>query len=511
MTENKYAILTIAEMAQADQMAIQDGASEAQLITAAGQGLADQICRLAAPQDRILVCCGSGNNGADGYACAAHLSRAGRPVRILSLVPVAQLKTEVRRMARTAVTQIAPADHLQINNKTDVKAIRQFLRGGKVLVDALFGTGLNRPPQGASREVIRAINQSKAPTVAADLPSGINGDTAHALGEDYIQADITVTFFRPKLAHYLYPAAAHCGQVLCVPIGINDAFLNEIGPRHSINGRHFYATKLKKPDYRSHKYNRGHALIFAGERFVGAGILACMAAQRAGAGLVSAALSLQNASAIQEKLPASCILRVYDEHILPEQMMVACRAHAALIGPASGVNECTHRQALSLLACPTPVVLDADALTIFSGQPEYLYKATRKNGKAVLTPHEGEFKRLFPDIQGINKAERAQKAAEITGAVVLLKGADTVIATPPSRQRAGRVFINHAQSSYLATGGSGDVLSGIIVSLLAQGLDPAIAACAGADIHNRCAQVIGVNLIAEDLIAALPRVFAEMI
>lgn len=511
MTANQHAILTLAEMAQADQMAIQDGTHETQLITAAGQGLAEQILALAGLEDRIVVCCGGGNNGADGYACAAQLVRAERPVRILSLVPPAQLKPAAQRIARTALNQIAPADHLQLRAKTDGKTLRQFLRGARVLVDALFGTGLNRPPQGISQEVIRAMNRSKAFTVAADLPSGINGDTAQALSEDHIHADLTVTFFRPKLAHYLYPGAAYCGRVVCIPIGIKDAVLTTIKPRHSVNGRHLYAAHLKRPNYQSHKYNRGHALVFAGERFPGAGILACMAAQRAGAGLVSAALSLENALAIQPRLPASCILRVYDTSLmLAEQVMVACRGNAALIGPASGVKGPTHRQALSLLAYPAPVVLDADALTVFSAQPEYLFKATRKNGKAVLTPHEGEFKRLFRAIQGGNKAERAQKAATISKAVVVLKGGDTVIATPPRTKNGGHVFIARAPSSYLATGGSGDVLSGIIVSLLAQGLDPVTAACAGVDMHNRCAQIAGVNLIAEDLIAALPQVATEI-
>ena len=518
-------ILTIAEMALADKLTIEGGVAEARLIATAGGQLARAICGMSLPGDPIAVCCGVGNNGADGFACAHDLLLAGRKVRVLSLRHPEQLKGEARLFARKTLALLKPEDLLIAEEKTDEKVYRSFLDKASILTDALFGTGLNRAPEGAAAAVIRAFNQCRGRKVAADLPSGINGngngngDRATAAGE-HIRADLTVTFFRPKLAHYLYPAAHHCGSVVCFPIGIRDDILNGIRPRHLINGEHLYADELirKTPNYLSHKYNRGHVLIFAGEQFGGAGVLACMAAQRAGAGLVSRIVA-DPSSQPPGYAPVSCILRS-DEGRTPAQNLADFKAGAALTGPGSGVGKQTAERTLGLLQGKVPLVLDADALSSFERDPEPLKRALRRHGKCVLTPHIAEFRRVFPKITGANKCELALNAATETGAVIVLKGADTVIAEPLINKgnkgsnkgsRGGRIAVQQSASSYLATGGSGDVLGGMIVSFLAQGMTPFVAACAGTHIHELCGQRAGVNLIAEDLIRVMPGVLTGII
>ncbi len=506
-------ILTIAEMALADKLTIEGGVAEARLIATAGGQLARAICGMSLPGEPIAVCCGVGNNGADGFACAHDLLLAGRKARILSLRQPEQLKGEARLFAHKTLALLEPEDLLVAEEQTDEKVYRSFLGKAGILTDALFGTGLNRAPEGAAAAVIRAFNRCRGRKVAADLPSGIHGDRATAGGE-HIRADLTVTFFRPKLAHYLYPAAHYCGSVVCFPIGIRDDVLNGIRPRHLMNGAHLYADELirKTPNYLSHKYNRGHVLIFAGEQFGGAGVLACMAAQRAGAGLVSRILA-DPSSQPPGYAPVSCILRS-DEGRTPAQNLADFKAGAALTGPGSGVGKQTAERTLGLLQGKVPLVLDADALSSFESNPEPLKRALRRHGKCVLTPHIAEFRRVFPNITGANKCELALNAAAETGAVIVLKGADTVIAEPlinKGGHKGGKVAVQQSASSYLATGGSGDVLGGMIVSFLAQGMTPFVAACAGTHIHELCGQRAGVNLIAEDLIRVMPDVLTDMI
>lgn len=471
-------------MAQADQLTIAAGTSEMQLIQNAGLCVAEEVMKLFAPdQGKIVLCSGGGNNGADGYIAAHHLAAAGYEVHILPLVDTDQLSGEKAEAARQALRFIS-------NGHSDYRILKE----ADLILDALFGTGLNRAPTARAAELIAKMNESPAKKIAIDIPSGIGADRAAPLGKEAVNAAMTVTFFHPKLAHYLYPAADYCGEILCRQIGIKEEVLSQIGPVFSLNS----PPRLPSPQANSHKYSRGHSLIVAGAEFHGAGALCAMAAQRAGAGLVSLLSPEENLAMMRACLPASCIVRSLNNL---DDISGQLRGAAALIGPGSGNNERTARQVVRLAAQPTALALDADAISCFAHCPQLLFEALANRSQTVLTPHMGEFARIFPTIEGNNKAEKALAAARQANAVIVLKGVDTVIASP-----AGKAVIGANASPYLATGGSGDVLAGIIVALMAQGMDDFTAACAAVFIHSRCAEQSGPNLIPEDLIAALPRV-----
>ena len=471
-------------MAQADKLAISDGISEMQLIRNAGLCLAEELMKLL-PQGKLVFCCGGGNNGADGYISAFHLAKAGYQVFILPLTAPDKLTGERAQAAQQAL-QLSQILREEIPKDADL------------IIDALFGTGLNREPKGAAARLIAAMNNAKTQKVAVDIPSGLSADSAVPLGTEAVRAHTTITFFRPKLAHYLYPGAGYCGKVICRQIGIKENLLTRLKPSFFLNE----APLLPSPQASSHKYNRGHTLIIAGESLQGAGALCAAAAQRAGAGLVSLISCEQNAPLMRALLPASCIVRSADSL---EGAAQNWKAAAALIGPGSGSNARTVRTTLELAAEPLSLLLDADALSAFATQPQLLFDSLAERDQQVLTPHSGEFSRLFPEITGANKVEKSLAAARQSHSVIVLKGADTVIASP-----TGRVSINPAASPHLATGGSGDVLGGIIVSLMAQGMDAFAASCAGVFIHSRCALRAGRNLIPEDLIALLPSVCGEL-
>lgn len=481
-------LLTAKQMGKADQLTIAAGTSEMELIRNAGRCVAEEVMKLFEPnQGKIVLCSGGGNNGADGYIAAYHLAAAGYEVHILPLVPIDKLNNERAKAARQALRLIP-------NLTNDY----QILKEAAIILDALFGTGLNRAPTAKARELIAKINESSAKKIAVDIPSGISADQAAPLGEEAVYAAMTVTFFRPKLAHYLYPAADYCGQIICRQIGIKEEVLKDIEPAFTLNS----APLLPSPLATSHKYSRGHSLIVAGREFHGAGALCAMAAQRAGAGLVSLPCAKEDIPIMRACVPASCIVRpLNDLNGIAKKLKLA----AALLGPGSGNSEQTAKQVLQLAAEPIPLVLDADAISSFAGYPQSLFDALAKRSKTVLTPHIGEFVRIFPAIRGNNKLEKALAAARQANAIIVLKGVDTVIASP-----AGNAVINSNASPYLATGGSGDVLAGIIVALLAQGMDDFTAACAAVFIHSQCAKQSGRNLIAEDLIAALAEVCGQL-
>jgi len=481
-------LLTAEQMGKADQLTIAAGISEMELIRNAGLCVAEEVMKIFEPnQGKIVLCSGGGNNGADGYIAAYHLAAAGYEVHILPLVPINKLDNERAKAAHQALRLIPNPQ----NN-------HQILEEASLILDALFGTGLNRTPTAEARELIAKMNESSAKKIAIDIPSGISADQAAPLGEEAVHAFMTVTFFRPKLAHYLYPAVSYCGQIICRQIGIKEEVLNHIGRVSSLNT----TPTLPSPLATSHKYSRGHSLIVAGEEFHGAGALCAMAAQRAGAGLVSLLCSKQNIPIMRACVPASCIVRPLDDlNNIARKRKVA----AALIGPGSGNSEQTAKQVLQLTAEPIALVLDADAISSFANYPQLLFDALANRSQTVLTPHMGEFARLFSAIKGNNKLEKALAAARQANAVIVLKGADTVIAAPK-----GNTVINANASPYLATGGSGDVLAGIIVALLAQGMDDFTAACAAVFIHSQCAKQSGPNLIPEDLIGALAQVCSEL-
>jgi NAD(P)H-hydrate epimerase len=380
----------------------------------------------------------------------------------------------------------------------EVAPLSPDLLGGRPLViDALFGAGLTRPIEGVAGQLIDRINGDALTTVAVDVPSGLHGDSGEIMGRAPMAAR-TVTFFRAKPGHYSLEGLRRCGVLEVADIGIAPGVLHEIAPRLWLNAPALWQAHLLRTDRGDHKYARGHATILAGEIATGAARLAALGARRAGAGLVTIAAP-PAALAVYQSAEAGNLVTLCEDAIAFGRLLEDQRRNAILVGPGSGIGERTRGAALAALATGRPVVLDADAITVFGQAPADLFAAIQ--GPALLTPHEGEFRRLFPDLASVPaKVERARQAAHRSRATVLLKGPDTVIAAPD-----GRAVINVHASPGLATAGSGDVLAGIAVGLMAQGLSPFAAAAASAWLHGDCAlRFARPGLIAEDLVGQIP-------
>ena len=476
-------LLSIPQMTRADQLAIAGGVSGERLMEAAGWAVALEARRRFRPC-RVVVLCGPGNNGGDGYVAACHLERWGYPVRVASLVDLSALKGDARIMAERWRGEVAPLG-------------RDSLDGADLVIDALFGAGLQRPLSGAAAEAIALCVQRRLPVIAVDVPSGVDGGSGEVLG---IAPDavVTVTFFRRKIGHLLMPGRSKCGELVVADIGIPAAVLDNLGQLAHENGpeRWLHRFPRLRPD--GHKYHRGHLLAVGGDTMTGAARLAARAARRVGAGLVTIAAP-DAAMAVYRGGDAGAIVRSLDELAA---LLDDPRHNAVLIGPGAGAGEETRCRVRDALAAGKATVLDADALTAFAETPRRLFADIPP--QTVLTPHDGEFGRLFGPVAG-SRLERARDGAARSGAVVLLKGADTVVAHPD-----GRAVINANAPPWLATAGAGDVLAGLVAGLMAQGMDAFDAAAAGAWMHGAAAALFGPGLIAEDLSEALPGVLAEL-
>ncbi len=353
-------------------------------------------------------------------------------------------------------------------------------------------------------EVAEAVNQSPRQCVAVDIPSGVHGDTGEVLGGAF-NACVTVTFFRPKPGHLLLPGRSLSGEVAVADIGIPDSVLAGVNPRTFVNGPCLWLRSFPRLEIDSHKYSRGHAVVAGGPEMTGAARLASTAARRAGAGLVTIAAPPEAVPVYAAGAPGTLYASAAGQEAFA-QLLSDPRKNAVLVGPGCGVTETTRHFVLAALQAEKSCVLDADALTVFSQDPKAMFSEI--NAPTVLTPHEGEFARLFaPPLFGVegDKLSRARAAAGQSGAVVLLKGADTVIASPE-----GKAVINDNAPPELATAGTGDVLAGFILGLLAQGMDAFDAACAGAWLHGAAAARYGPGLIAEDISETLPGVLRSL-
>jgi hydroxyethylthiazole kinase-like uncharacterized protein yjeF len=479
-------LLTVAEMTRADALAVAAGVPSLDLMEAAGKAVADAI-RARWPMRPVAVLCGPGNNGGDGFVVARHLRDARWPVRVGLLGSLAALRSDANANAERWG---GPIESVSL----------PLLDGVQLVVDGLFGAGLARPLEGAAREMVEAISKRNLPCVAIDMPSGVHGDSGQVLGAA-MRAVLTVTFFRAKPGHMLLPGKALCGELLLADIGIPASVLDEIAPTTWANGPELWQGRLRWPHAASHKYSRGHALIVGGTEMTGAARLAARAARRIGAGMVSIAASEAARAIYLAGDPGNLVLGLSETPDI-EALMADKRRTAVLVGPGNGATMATGRTAISALRAGKPAVLDADALSAFAHAPEDLFRFTRRC-PCVLTPHDGEFARLF-SIEG-DRLQRARRAAATCGTVVLLKGADTVIAA-----HDGRASINGNAPAWLATAGSGDVLAGLIVGLLAQGVPPFEAACAGAWMQGEAGARFGAGLIAEDLPEQIPAVLSAL-
>ena len=478
-------LLTVEEMYRADRFAVEHGVAGIDLMDNAGRAVAEAV--MAREEARpVRVLCGPGNNGGDGFVAARILRQAGWSVS-LSLLGLPE------KIAGDAAHHMGlwdgPVEELAVAN----------IEPSAIVIDALFGAGLARPLEGRARDVVRRINDKRVVAYAVDVPSGLSGDTGAIIGDTALQAKVTVTFFRAKPGHLLLPGRMICGEVLVADIGIPSAALEEIGPASFRNDRTLWEKAIPRRDPTSHKYRFGHALISSGPQMIGASILAARAALRIGAGLVTIAAAPAAWAACAAALPSAICRRMEQETDFGD-LLDDDRINSVLIGPGAGVTPETRERVLSAARAQKSLVLDADALTAFAEQPSDLFAVAR--GQKVLTPHEGEFTRLFPGLTG-SKLERARAAATIADAVLLLKGADTVIARPD-----GRAVICDNAPPWLATAGAGDVLAGLVAGLLAQGLAPFEAAAAAAWIHGEAAGAFGPGMIAQDLTDAIPRVMS---
>jgi NAD(P)H-hydrate epimerase len=480
-----HALLTPRQMGEADRLTIAGGVAGSVLMERAGQAVADAVSRRWAPRP-VAVLCGPGNNGGDGFVAARILAERGWAVRLALLGDRAALKGDAAVAAARWTGTLEP---LGIG----------ALDSAGLVVDALFGAGLARPLEGVPALIIEALNQRRLPLVAVDVPSGVDGASGEIRGIAP-QAALTVTFFRRKPGHLLLPGRLRCGETIVAQIGIEPAVLGGIAPDTAANHPHWWLDEFPSTEAAGHKYTRGHALVAGGAAMTGAARLAARAAARGGAGLVTVAAP-ESAFPIYAAALTGIIVAPVAGLAAFAALLADQRRNAALIGPGAGAIPETRDKALKILAAGKRTVLDADALTVFADRPADLFRAI--NGPCVLTPHEGEFARLF-DISG-NKLERARRAAKASGAVILLKGADTVIAAPD-----GRAAINENAPPTLATAGSGDVLAGLVLGLLAQGMPAFEAAAAACWLHGAAARGFGPGLVAEDLIETLPAALAGL-
>ena len=450
-------ILTVKETYAADAYAAAHGIAPRDLMENAGRAVADEICPRWTPRP-VTVLCGPGNNGGDGKVVARLLKERGWTVS-------------------------------------------DSLEGAALAVDALLGAGLSRPLQGAMRETVETLNASHIPVVAIDVPSGLHGDTGKPLGEVCVDADLTVTFFRKKPAHVLMPGRTLCGEVVVADIGIPDAALGD--PKLFENGPALW--QFPWPDPAAHKYARGHCVVVSGPAHAtGAARLAARGALRIGAGLVSVA-SPPDAVAVNAAALTAIMVKPFRWANGLSRLLEDERLNSVVIGPGCGVGGETRNMVRAVLASRAAAVLDADALSSYEGVSGSMLSLLRE--PAVLTPHEGEFERIFPGLlaKSQNRIEAARAAARTAKCTVLLKGPDTVVAAPD-----GRAIVNSNAPAALATAGSGDVLAGFIGGLMAQRVDSYRAAATAAWLHGEAASRFGPGLISEDLPEELPAVLRAL-
>jgi len=479
---NRYALLGTAEMRAADAAAIAAGIPGIELMERAGRAVAETALRRWRGRS-LMVLCGPGNNGGDGFVAARLLRDAGASVRLALLGRRDRLSGDAAVAAGrwTGETLTLSPDLLQASD---------------LIIDALFGAGLSRPLEGVALAAVEAISARRLDCLAVDVPSGLDGDSGEVLGAAP-PSRATVTFCRARPGHYLLPGRELCGELVVADIGISDAIVDALAPRCHLNGPWLWAQHLAWPRPGGHKYSRGHVLLLGGAKMTGAGRLAARGARRAGAGMVTL-LAPAPVLAIYAADQPGLITAPVEEL---DAFLADRRISATLAGPGAGRGPALRRQVLQLLATGKPMVVDADALTSFAGEPDALYAAIR--GPALLTPHEGEFTRLFA-LQG-SKIVRVRAAARKAGAAVLLKGFDTVVG-----DSGGRAAVNANAPAGLATAGAGDVLSGIALALLGQGLAAFEAGAAAAWLHGAAAARFGLGLIAEDLPEQLPAVLREL-
>ena len=483
-------ILSTAEMQIADKITVEEGTPSLDLMENAGKAILKHIS--LSNNLKVLVLCGPGNNGGDGFVLARLLYENKIPVSVFFYNPSNKIST----------------DCLVNNKRFTGKIITDILDNiGKynLIIDGIFGTGLSRLIDKNLNELVTSINSSDIPVYSIDVPSGINGDSSSILG-NAIKAVKTITFFNKKKCHYLYPGKKYCGEIYVEEIGIKKKVFDKIKPMIKKNSPNIWIDEFPFPTPVDHKYSRGMVLINSGPVFkTGAARLAGRSAMRVGAGAVKLICDKETAIVLEPQISIELLSIIKNKNEF-QSLLKDKKISSVLVGPGNGISDETKSRTLMALAFVKHVVIDADAITSFESSPNELFIDTYEH--TILTPHEGEFERLFgPKVSKIeDKVLRTLEAAKIAGSIIVLKGADTIIASPQ-----GEVVINSSEAPYLATAGSGDVLAGIIASLVGENKMTAFnAACAGTWIHSQLGELLGAGLIADDLVDNIPLIIKKL-
>jgi NAD(P)H-hydrate epimerase len=481
-------VVTAAEMRAAEAALFARGTPSFDVMATAGRAVVEAIrLRWPTPFKRALILAGPGNNGGDGFIVAAELKALGWDVQVAAMQPRDRYSGDAARAAAFwggPLVQFEPG------------ALSKLDDGNCLVIDAVFGIGLARPVADAARAVIHALHGRPCPVVAVDVPSGIDADTGAVLGAAP-RAALTVTFGWPKRGHLLLPGREWVGDLVVADIGCRDEDLPDLPRIPRVNGTALWRNDLPLPSAADHKYTRGHALVMGGAEMPGATRLASRAARRIGVGMLTVAapreahryyLGDQPGLIVREAANAPALKVLLDDK----------RFTSVLVGSGLPADDRTRGLVETAAASGRALVIDGGGLTALAGAAGTLPGFGRSD--IVLTPHDGEFVRLFPDLEG-DKLARARAAAQASNCMVVLKGADTVIASPD-----GRAAINADAPAWLATAGSGDVLAGLILGLLGQGMPAFEAAAAGVSLHGMAGAAFGPGLIAEDLPELIPEV-----
>lgn len=507
-------LVTSSQMARIDKRAIAGGIPGKDLMEAAGCGVTRVVTSLLGDlqNKNLILLCGKGNNGGDGFVVARLASSAGASPQVFLAAPEDEITGDALfhlDKARDWGIRIS-----EVRERADLKQVEQAVSSGHVIVDALLGTGIRGGAKGLTADLIEMLNRAACPIVAVDVPSGLSADTGRAEGA-CTRATCTVTFGLPKIGQFFHPGRGLSGRLNLVDIGLEPSAVEAEDVKTYLLENRLASGLLpaRKPD--AHKGDCGRVVIVGGSvGLTGAPTLSAMAALKSGAGLVTVGapeslndiLEVKLTEAMTRPLPEVRRTRCLALRARGEIKRLLEGADALALGPGLG----THRETIELVKrlipnVEIPIVLDADGLNALAGDPGHLKTLT---SPAVITPHPGEFSRLTGTEVSkvlVDPIEAASSLAQSTGVTVVLKGAPTVVATPD-----GKSFVNSSGNAGMASGGSGDVLTGVIAALLGQGLVPEEATCLGVYLHGLAgdlgAEKIGeAGLVARDIVESLPR------
>ena len=466
------------------------------LMQSAGEKCADYMCNRIPKNKEFFVVCGPGNNGGDGFVIAERLLHKGYKVKTFLVLPIKNRKYDNYRAFKNLNCKIFNLKELnkELKKKTN-----------PVIVDCIFGTGLNKNVNLSIKKVIKVINKKKSFVISIDIPTGINSDNGKIMGEA-IKANLTLALHCKKVGHVLFPGLHFSGQIKILDIGIRKSLNKIVNNKIKENSPKLWINKrFPWKKYNSHKYSRGKVYVYGSlKNYIGASLLSSSAAIRCGTGSVTIVVNKDTIDRYNQSFFSLLKVEINSKDAL-RNLLRNSLITSFLIGPGAGVSNETIENTKLISKFISNVVIDADAITSFSNNPRELFSILDKN--KIITPHEGEFNRIFPDIKDVkNKIEKSIKAAKRANCILVFKGPDTIIASPD-----GKVCVNTISTEELAVIGSGDVLSGIITSLVGKNKMPAFyGACAGVWLHSYAARMIKKGLIAEDIIKKLPKVLEEL-